>query len=50
MSIELEKVLDDFKKIVALNKNVQVIISTHSPQIISGNWDIQIDLGEQYNG
>lgn len=45
-----KEILDDFKKIVALNKGVQVIISTHSPQIISGNWDIQIDLGEQYNG
>lgn len=45
-----KEILDDFKEIVALNKNVQVIISTHSPQIISGNWDIQIDLGEQYNG
>lgn len=43
-------ILKDFKKIVALNRNVQVIVSTHSPQIISGNWDIQIDLGEQYNG
>ncbi len=45
-----KEILKDFKKIVALNKNVQVIVSTHSPQIISGNWDIQIDLGEQYNG
>ena len=45
-----KEILDDFKEIVALNKNVQVIISTHSPQIISGNWDVQIDLGEQYNG
>ncbi len=45
-----KEILDDFKQIVALNKSVQVIISTHSPQIISGNWDVQIDLGEQYNG
>lgn len=45
-----KEILDDFKQIVALNKSVQVVISTHSPQIISGNWDIQIDLGEQYHG
>ena len=45
-----KEILDDFKQIVALNKSVQVIISTHSPQIISGNWNVQIDLGEQYNG
>ena len=45
-----KEILDDLKKIVELNKNIQVIVSTHSPQIISGNLDIQIDLGEQYNG
>ena len=45
-----KEILDDLKKIVELNKNIQVIVSTHSPQIISGNFDIQIDLGEQYNG
>ena len=45
-----KELLNDFKEIVALNKNMNVIIATHSPQIISNNWDLQIDLGGQYNG
>ena len=45
-----KEILDDFKKVVAVNKDVQIIISTHSPMLLSGNMDINIDLGEQYNG
>ena len=45
-----KELLNDFKEIVALNKNMNVVIATHSPQIISNNWDLQIDLGGQYNG
>lgn len=45
-----KELLDDFKNVIILNKNMQMIIATHSPQIISENWDLQIDLGEQSNG
>ena len=45
-----KEIMDDLRNIVKFNKNIQVIIATHSPQIISNNWDLQIDLGEQYNG
>ena len=37
----------DIKKIMDLKK-LRVIIATHSAQIINGNYDIQIDLGEYY--
>ena len=44
-----KELLEDFKKIVRLNNNkIEIIIATHSPQIINENWDIQIDLGELY--
>lgn len=39
--------IDDLKKIAVL-RNLTVIIATHSPQIINGNRNIQIDLGELY--
>lgn len=39
--------LDDLLK-VSKNVNLKAIIATHSPQIISNHWDIQIDLGELY--
>lgn len=45
-----KEIMDNLKSIVNLNKNIQVIIATHSPQIISNNWDLQIDLGGLYNG
>lgn len=45
-----KEILEDFKSIVDLNENIQVIIATHSPQIISNNWQLQIDLGGQYYG
>ena len=42
-----KELLEDFKKIVRVkNGDVNIIISTHSPQIINNNWNIQIDLGE----
>lgn len=37
--------LDDMKKIVAMN-GVSILIATHSPQIISDNWDLVATLGE----
>ena len=39
--------LNDLLRIVQ-DKSISVIVATHSPQIISGHWDIQIDLGELY--
>lgn len=45
-----KELLSDLKRIVQFNKNIQIIIATHSPQIISNNWELQIDLGSQYNG
>ena len=35
------------RKIVSL-KSIYAIIATHSAQIVSGNRDIQYDLGEMY--
>ena len=35
---------------VSAVKNLFVIVATHSPQIISHNWDLQIDLGGLHNG
>ncbi len=45
-----KEIMENLKSIVSLNKNIQVIIATHSPQIISHNWNLQIDLGGLYNG
>lgn len=33
---------------VIKDKNIKVIVATHSPQILSNHWDNQIDLGELY--
>jgi predicted ATP-binding protein involved in virulence len=41
------KFLDDLLKI-SNYKNLNVVVATHSPQIINNHWDIQIDLGEEY--
>ncbi|MGN1142471.1 MAG: AAA family ATPase [Oliverpabstia sp.] len=38
---------EDMKKIAEL-KELTVLVATHSPQIINGNRDIQVDLGELY--
>lgn len=45
-----KEIMENLKSVVNLNKNIRVIIATHSPQIISHNWDLQIDLGGLYNG
>lgn len=42
-----KKFLDDLLE-VSKHSNVQVIVATHSPQIVSNHMDIQIDLGELY--
>ena len=39
------KFMDDLEKVVNLSE-IQVIVATHSPQLINNRWDIQIDLGE----
>lgn len=43
-----ESMLDDFKKI-SNNTGCQIILATHSPTIINGNWDITTDLFKQYH-
>lgn len=35
--------LNDLKQIIGL-KNIDVIIATHSPQIVNGNWELVVDL------
>ena len=45
-----KELMENLKSVVALKRSIQVIIATHSPQIISNNWDLQIDLGGLYNG
>lgn len=37
--------LKDLKDIIAI-QDMPVVIATHSPQIIDGNWDLTVDLGE----
>ena len=47
----ISKALDSLiSQSMDFKKNIQVIIATHSPQIISHNWDLQIDLGGLHNG
>ena len=44
------EVLDDFDKILEVNKNVtQIIVCTHSPQIVNDRWEQAIDLFEESN-
>ncbi|EIH0994195.1 AAA family ATPase, partial [Escherichia coli] len=38
--------LDSLKKIQKINKYEKVIIATHSPQVISKNWELTYDLYE----
>ena len=45
-----KELMANLKSVVNLKKNIQVIIATHSPQIISHNWDLQIDLGGLHHG
>lgn len=40
--------LDDIKDIINLQK-FDVVIATHSPQIINDNWDLTVNLEESYN-
>ena len=41
--------IEDLRKIPSVRSgNIQVIIATHSPQLINDNFDLQIDLGECY--
>lgn len=45
------RLISDLKTIIDRSKkHSAVIIATHSPQVINGNWDLQIDLGEMYDG
>ncbi|MDR0991797.1 MAG: AAA family ATPase [Ruminococcus sp.] len=41
--------IQDLIDVAKLN-SFKAIVATHSPQIIAGRWDLQIDLGEIYNG
>lgn len=45
-----KELMENLKSVVNLKKDIQVIVATHSPQIISHNWDLQIDLGGLHNG
>lgn len=42
-----KKFMDDLLRIVKY-KGINVIVATHSPQIINNHWERQIDLGEIY--
>lgn len=42
-----KKFMDDLLKIINYKK-FNVIVATHSPQIINNHWDRQVDLGELY--
>ena len=39
--------MDDLLEVIK-DKNIKVIVATHSPQILSNHWDNQVDLGELY--
>ncbi|MFA5006705.1 MAG: AAA family ATPase [Candidatus Izemoplasmatales bacterium] len=44
-----KELLDDFKRILEIKKKeINIVIATHSPQVINENWDLQIDLGMKY--
>ena len=40
--------VEDLQTIVKI-KNLNAIVATHSAQIVNGNFDIQVDLGEYYS-
>jgi ABC-type ATPase involved in cell division len=42
-----KKFMDDLLRIIDY-KGFNVIVATHSPQIINNHWDRQVDLGELY--
>jgi predicted ATPase len=41
--------VDEVERICALT-GARAIIATHSPQVLNGRFDLQVDLGEQYGG
>ena len=41
--------VDEVEKICSLT-GARAIIATHSPQVLNGRFDLQVDLGEQYGG
>ena len=40
--------IDDLKAILSALGSARAVIATHSPQILGGHRDLQVDLGEQY--
>ncbi len=43
------ELMQDLHKIINLkNGNLNLLISTHAPQVIDNNWNLVIDLGEEY--
>ena len=40
--------MNDLIKVIKYKK-IDVIVATHSPQIISNHWEQQVDLGELYD-
>ncbi len=43
------ELMNDFNRIIEIKNNkLNVIIATHSPQVINNNWNNIIDLGEQH--
>lgn len=45
-----KELMENIRSVVALKRDIRVIIATHSPQILSYNWDYQVDLGGQQDG
>ncbi len=41
--------VDEVERICSLT-GARAIIATHSPQVLNGRFDLQVDLGEQYGG
>ncbi len=39
--------LNDLQEIINI-QNMPVVIATHSPQIIDGNWELTVDLEEGF--
>ena len=40
--------IDDLKAILSVLGDARAVVATHSPQILGGYRDLQVDLGEQY--
>lgn len=40
--------IDDLKAILSVLGDARAVVATHSPQILGGHRDLQVDLGEQY--